>query len=67
MTKEEVDAVGQGRVWMGQQALEQQLVDKMGGLREALEAARALAGLPTTRRSSSTRHGAHACSRSRSA
>ena len=46
MTKEEVDAVGQGRVWAGQQALERGLVDRMGGLRHALDAARELAHLP---------------------
>jgi protease-4 len=46
MTKEEVDAVGQGRVWAGQQALERHLVDRMGGLRHALEAAREAAHLP---------------------
>lgn len=46
MTKEEVDAVGQGRVWAGQQALEHKLVDHMGGLRHALAAARDAAHLP---------------------
>jgi protease-4 len=46
MTKEEVDAVGQGRVWAGQQALEHKLVDRMGGLRHALDAARELGHLP---------------------
>ncbi len=46
MTKDEVDAVGQGRVWAGQQALERKLVDRMGGLRHALEAAREAANLP---------------------
>ncbi|HSQ68080.1 MAG TPA: signal peptide peptidase SppA [Polyangiaceae bacterium] len=46
MTTSEVDAVGQGRVWVGQQAIENKLVDKMGGLREALDEARALGGLP---------------------
>lgn len=46
MTKDEVDAVGQGRVWAGQQALEKRLVDKMGGIRHALEAAREAAHLP---------------------
>ncbi|MDB5214870.1 MAG: Protease [Myxococcaceae bacterium] len=46
MTKEEVDAVGQGRVWAGQQALENRLVDHMGGLRHALAAARDAAHLP---------------------
>ncbi|MBX3186041.1 MAG: signal peptide peptidase SppA [Labilithrix sp.] len=46
MSKEEVDAVGQGRVWAGQQALEHKLVDQMGGLRHALDAARDAAHLP---------------------
>jgi protease-4 len=46
MKKETVDAVGQGRVWAGQQALERGLVDRMGGLRHALEAAREMADLP---------------------
>jgi protease-4 len=46
MTKAEVDAVGRGRVWMGQQAIERHLVDHLGGLREALAAARAAAHLP---------------------
>jgi protease-4 len=46
MTKEEVDAVGQGRVWAGQQALEKKLVDRMGGIRNALDAARDAAHLP---------------------
>jgi protease-4 len=46
MTKEQIDAVGRGRVWTGQQALEKHLVDHLGGLRHALEAARAAAGLP---------------------
>lgn len=46
MTKEEVDAVGQGRVWAGQQAMEHKLVDRMGGLRHALDAARDMAHLP---------------------
>ena len=46
MTKAEVDAVGRGRVWTGQQAIERHLVDHLGGLREALEAARGAAHLP---------------------
>jgi protease IV len=46
MTKEQIDAVGRGRVWTGQQALERHLVDHLGGLREALDAARAAAYLP---------------------
>ena len=46
MTKAEVDSVGQGRVWTGQEAIEHKLVDKLGGLREALDEARKLANLP---------------------
>jgi protease-4 len=46
MTKAEVDAVGRGRVWMGQQAIEKRLVDHLGGLREALDAARLAGDLP---------------------
>lgn len=47
MKKEDVDAVGQGRVWAGQQAVTRGLVDRMGGIREALEAARVAGGLPS--------------------
>ncbi|HEY3816128.1 MAG TPA: signal peptide peptidase SppA [Polyangiaceae bacterium] len=46
MSKEAIDAVGRGRVWTGQQALERHLVDHLGGLREALEDARSSAYLP---------------------
>jgi protease-4 len=46
MSKEEVDSVGQGRVWSGQEAWQRHLVDKMGGLRQALDEARAAAFLP---------------------
>jgi protease-4 len=46
MTKAEVDAVGEGRVWMGQEAIQRKLVDQMGGLREAIAKARELGGLP---------------------
>lgn len=44
---EQVDAVGQGRVWSGEQALANGLVDELGGLRQALAHARRLAGLPS--------------------
>jgi protease IV len=46
MPKAQIDAVGRGRVWTGQQALERHLIDHLGGLREALDAARAAAALP---------------------
>ena len=35
-TPEEIDAIGQGRVWSGNQALERGLVDKLGGLKDAI-------------------------------
>ncbi|HEU4535745.1 MAG TPA: signal peptide peptidase SppA, partial [Polyangiaceae bacterium] len=41
-----VDAVARGRVWMGQQAAERGLVDRIGGLRQALEEARRRGHLP---------------------
>jgi protease-4 len=41
MTPAQVDAIGQGRVWTGSEAVKIGLVDKIGGLKEALaEAAR---------------------------
>lgn len=46
LTKSAVDAVGQGRVWTGEQALQRKLVDEIGGLRQALDEARKLAHLP---------------------
>jgi protease-4 len=46
MTKEQVDEVGRGRVWTGQQAIERHLVDHLGGLRQAIEAARTAGNLP---------------------
>jgi protease-4 len=46
LTKSSVDRVGQGRVWTGEQARENGLVDEVGGLRQALAHARQLAHLP---------------------
>jgi protease-4 len=42
----EVDAVARGRVWTGAQAQRLKLTDKLGGLVDAIAAARARAGLP---------------------
>jgi len=47
MTIEEVDAIGQGRVWTGTMAKERGLVDVMGGLDKALEIAAFKADLDT--------------------
>jgi protease-4 len=46
LAPEAVDAVAQGRVWMGEDALERRLVDGIGGLEEALAEARRRAGVP---------------------
>ncbi|XP_069900944.1 protease 4-like [Globicephala melas] len=45
MTKEEVDRIGQGRVWLGSKAKELGLVDELGGLNTAIEKAAELAEL----------------------
>lgn len=46
MTKEEVNEIGRGRIWAGQDALHLGLVDELGDLRRGLELARQLADLP---------------------
>lgn len=45
MTKEEIDAIGQGRVWVGNDALEIGLVDEIGGMKEAINIAKEMAKL----------------------
>jgi len=45
MTKEEIDKIGQGRVWTGEQALEIGLVDEIGDLERAILVAAELADL----------------------
>lgn len=45
LDRNEVDAVGQGRIWTGRQALERKLIDRLGGLSEAVARAKELAGL----------------------
>lgn len=44
----EVDAVGRGRVWTGVAGKELNLVDKLGGLNEAVEEAKRLANIPAS-------------------
>jgi protease-4 len=46
MSYEEVDALAQGRVWSGSQALEHRLVDRLGGLDVALSLAKEKAKIP---------------------
>lgn len=45
LTMGEVEEIAQGRVWTGEQALEKGLVDKMGGLSDALTYAAEQAGI----------------------
>ncbi len=45
MTRDEVHAVAQGRVWTGRQGLEHGLVDELGGLRRAIDSAKWMMGL----------------------
>ncbi|MBO9662082.1 signal peptide peptidase SppA [Dokdonella sp.] len=46
-TPEQIDTIAQGRVWSGVQAKERGLVDKLGGLQDAIAAAAARAKLGT--------------------
>jgi protease-4 len=49
MTKEEVDAIGGGRVWAGKDALDNGLIDMFGGLTRSIEVAVEMAGLENYR------------------
>ena len=46
MPIEQVEKIAQGQIWLGSQALNNGLVDNIGGLREAIQEARVLADLP---------------------
>jgi protease IV len=48
MKQEDVDRVGQGRVFTGEQAMTHHLVDELGGLRQAIAYAQRVAELPAT-------------------
>jgi len=45
MTKAAVDTIGQGRVWSGENAKEIGLIDKFGGLKDAIDLAAEIAGV----------------------
>jgi len=49
MTKEAVDEIGQGRVWSGENAMEIGLIDKFGGLQDAIKLAAEIEGLENYR------------------
>ncbi len=48
-TTEEIDKIAEGRVWSGENALELNLVDKLGGIDDAIEIAKNMAELETYR------------------
>ncbi len=50
LAEQAVDAVGRGRIWSGQQAKSNGLVDELGGLTEAVEEARRLAQIPARKK-----------------
>ena len=47
---DQIDRIGQGRIWTGAQAKENGLVDALGGLNEAVELAKKKAGIPIAER-----------------
>jgi protease-4 len=49
MTTDEIDSIGQGRVWSGEDALEIGLVDLLGGIDDAVEIAVNMAELENYR------------------
>ena len=50
MSEDAVDQAGRGRVWSGKRAKEQKLVDEIGGISEAIQQARKLAGIPDSKK-----------------
>jgi len=46
MTDEEIDSIGRGRVWTGEQAKGNGLVDELGGINEALSLVKEMAKIP---------------------
>ena len=43
---EEIDRIAQGRVWTGKQGMEVGLVDRLGGLQDAIRIAKKMTGIP---------------------
>ena len=50
ISEEAVDQAGRGRVWSGRRAKEKKLVDGLGGIIEAIQQARTLAGIRDSRK-----------------
>ncbi len=49
LSKEQVDSIGQGRVWSGRNAMDIGLIDQFGGLQEAIDLAAEIAGIENFR------------------
>ncbi|MBT7097799.1 hypothetical protein HN937_10525, partial [Candidatus Poribacteria bacterium] len=49
MGREQVHELARGQVWTGRQARERALVDELGGMRETIDIAKDLAGIPRDR------------------
>ena len=49
LSKEQVDSIGQGRVWSGRNAMDIGLIDQFGGLQEAIDMAAEIAGIENFR------------------
>ncbi|MEP6716100.1 MAG: signal peptide peptidase SppA, partial [Terriglobia bacterium] len=47
-TPEQIDAIAQGRVWLGEQAKANGLVDELGGIDRAIQLVKKKAGIPVT-------------------
>jgi protease-4 len=45
LSLEEVEKIAQGRVWLGEQALDIKLIDQIGGLNDAIQTAKQVSGL----------------------
>ncbi len=50
MTVQQVDAIAQGHVWLGEKAKEIGLVDELGGFRKSVQIAKSLAGIDESAR-----------------
>ncbi len=46
VTDEEIDSIGRGRVWTGEQAMGNGLVDELGGITEAISLVKEMANIP---------------------
>ncbi len=57
MSTEQVEAIAQGRVWTGVEATKNGLVDRIGGMHDAIQVARELAGISPAREAKVVEYG----------